>query len=35
VERHHLSRADKRAAELAAKIDALTQRIDRILQHKQ
>jgi uncharacterized membrane protein YcaP (DUF421 family) len=34
-ERHHLSRADKRAAELAAKIDALTQRIDRILQHKQ
>ena len=34
-ERHHLSRADHQRAELSAKIDALTQRIDRILQHKQ
>jgi uncharacterized membrane protein YcaP (DUF421 family) len=34
-ERHHLSRADRQRAELAVKIDSLSQRIDRILQHKQ
>lgn len=34
-ERHHLSRADHQRAELAHKIDALSQRIDRLLQHKQ
>ena len=33
-ERHHLSHADRQRADLAAKIDELSQRIDRLLQHK-